>query len=43
MLLCGVQQSAGVDALAALVNKDKLTLFDLVCPGFSEIIYHCAP
>ncbi|VAI80602.1 unnamed protein product [Triticum turgidum subsp. durum] len=30
LLLCGVQQSAGVDALAALVNKDKLTLFDLV-------------
>lgn len=25
-----VQHSASVDALAALVNKDKLTLFDLV-------------
>jgi hypothetical protein len=40
-----VQQSASVDALAALVNKDRLALFDLVCPvskivSFFSVLHH---
>jgi uncharacterized membrane protein YobD (UPF0266 family) len=38
MLLCVCAQFASVAALAALVNKDKLTLFDLVWSGLSEIV-----
>jgi hypothetical protein len=43
MLLCVCAQSASVDALAGLVNKDKLTLFDLVRSALSEIFFHRAP
>jgi non-ribosomal peptide synthetase component F len=42
MLLCVCAQSASVVALAALVNKDKLTLFDLVCSALSEIVFYRA-